>query len=296
MSVSENFDRKFNKSMRGYNTDEVDAAVDALLRYCDELEEANREFEIANNDLIDEKTELNLKITELSKQIEALETKNSELTENLNSIKSVYNGYREKFGEAKDLVTKAKASSAEILAKAKAKAEFIAEEAEEKHKETIAEYSREILERKTLVEQLDICYNEFSKKLQDELSSMLNRVSDFNVAPILPAGIPEDIALSAESEEIPSEDSDSIFDIPSDIEFSEIEAEQNEETSETVVLDEPPSPSPKARVAEPESISALGPIWREQTIQSTSSEVSQIKNSLEEINLRVAKKKSTPHI
>ena len=58
MSVSENFDRKFNKCMRGYNPDEVDAAVDALLRYCDELEDANREFEIANNDLIDEKREL----------------------------------------------------------------------------------------------------------------------------------------------------------------------------------------------------------------------------------------------
>ena len=33
MSVSETFDRKFNKSMRGYNTEEVDAALDALLRY-----------------------------------------------------------------------------------------------------------------------------------------------------------------------------------------------------------------------------------------------------------------------
>lgn len=296
MSVSENFDRKFNKSMRGYNTEEVDAAVDALLRYCDELEEANREFEIANNDLIDEKTELNLKITELSKQIEALETKNSELTENLNSIKGVYNGYREKFGEAKDLVAKAKATSAEILAKARAKAEFIAEEAAEKHKETIAEYNREISDRKTLVEQLDICYNEFSKKLQDELSSMLHKVSDFNVAPILPSGIPEDIIVSAEPEEIPLDDSEQIFSTPADIEFSEIEAEQNEETSETVVLDETPSPSPKARVAEPESISAIGPVWREQTLQKSSSEVSQIKNSLDKINRRVAEKKSTPHI
>ena len=59
MSVSETFDRKFNKCMRGYNPEEVDAAIDALLRYCDELEDATREFEIANNDLIDDRSELN---------------------------------------------------------------------------------------------------------------------------------------------------------------------------------------------------------------------------------------------
>ena len=125
---------------------------------------------------------------------------------------------------------------------------------------------------------------------------MLHKVSDFNVMPILPTGIPEDITVSAEPEKMPLDDSEQIFSTPADIEFSEIETEQNEETEEIEDADKIPLTTPKSRVIEPESISAIGPIWREQTLQKSSSEVSQIKNSLEEINLRVAKKKSTPHI
>ena len=132
MSVSETFDRNFNKCMRGYNPEEVDGAVDALLRYCDDLESANREFEVANNDLIDEKTGLEEKIAELEKEKAELLGKISEMSANLSKIESVYNEYRTKFGEARDLVGNAKRSAAEITERAELKADTIIRDAERK--------------------------------------------------------------------------------------------------------------------------------------------------------------------
>ncbi len=191
MSVSENFDRKFNKSMRGYNVDEVDAALDALLRYCDELEDANREFEIANNDLIDEKTELSKNIDEAKSEIDSLKAKISEMQERSDNIERLYNSYREKFGEAKDMLMKAKTASSEIITRAETKAEVIAEEAEKAHKNQLEQFDLEIEKRRTLIEQLDICYNAFNKSLLEELKDMMGRIESFATMPAMPKDLPE---------------------------------------------------------------------------------------------------------
>ncbi|MBE6538795.1 MAG: DivIVA domain-containing protein [Ruminococcaceae bacterium] len=296
MSVSENFDRKFNKCMRGYNPDEVDAAVDALLRYCDELEDANREFEIANNDLIDDKTSLQAKVNALIEEKDALEKKISELSENMARIEETYNGYRQKFGEAKDLVTNAKSSASEILARAKAKAEIIAEETEKKRSEALSELDIEIEKRRLLIEKLDISYNEFSQALKEELSAMIGRVESFATVPILPDGLPKErpeihihTEISPELEEINTEKPEVLPDE---------EAVQTEIAEEIEPQAEPVSEEPKEEIiiSVEEEISPLGPVWREVKTTATASRVSEMKNSLDAIGRKVSEKKSTPHI
>ena len=201
MSVSETFDRKFNKSMRGYNTEEVDAALDALLRYCDELEDANREFEIANNDLIDDKTNLNKYISEIISEKEDLERKLKEMRERVATVEGLYNGYREKFGEARDMITKAKSSSSEIIARAEAKAELTLEEARKKHDEQLRTFDIEVEKRRALIEDLDVCYNDFCNDIKNRLSAMLDRVDSFSAQPALPDGLPEKRPVIEDAEE-----------------------------------------------------------------------------------------------
>ena len=294
MSVSEHFDRKFNKSMRGYNTEEVDAAIDALLRYCDELEDANREFEIANNDLIDAKTELNKNLQNFENENDSLKKQLSEMGENLARIESVYNGYREKFGEARDLVTGAKASASEIIARANAKAEIIAEEEAKKRSAMIAELDAEIDKRRELIEKLDISYNRFNSSLLTELRQMIDRVESFAVMPILPEGLPE----KAEREEstpistIPQKE-EMVFaseeDAQEDMPKQTKEEEKSEESMEAVAAAQSPLEIKNDFIP-------LGPVWRENPKKAGPSELSKIKNTLNDLNQKVIEKKSTPYI
>ena len=300
MSVSENFDRKFNKSMRGYNTEEVDSAIDALLRYCDELEDANREFEIANNDLIDEKSELNTYIAQLEDEKKELSSKNAELNSGMAKIESVYNGYREKFGEARDLVTNAKASASEILARANAKAEILAEEAAKKREAEIARLDAEIEKRRVLIEELDIAYNNFSEDIKTFLQSMIGSVDSFNVRPVMPQNLPERLPSPPEKEDIitVSEEVPAIEELPK----AEYSAEENfTSEEEDIKLYAPaanaePQVEPEAPLSESELFSALGPVWKEFKGEDRLSEMKIMKNSLDQINQKVIKKKSTPHI
>lgn len=221
MSVSETFDRKFNKCMRGYIPEEVDDALDAILRYCDDLEGANLEFEEANNNLIDEKNALLSDIERLKKENSIHEKKIGELSANLSKIESVYNEYRTKFGEARNLVATAKASAEEITARAEEKAAetekeaiekraIILADAEEKRKATfaflenkrvssLAELDRlikvkrekadsEIKQKEELIAELDRTYSGLCAFLTAKLTEMLGTVSEirektFDAAP-----------------------------------------------------------------------------------------------------------------
>lgn len=290
MSVSETFDRKFNKSMRGYNTEEVDAALDALLRYCDELEDANREFEIANNDLIDDKSELNKRINELCSEKEALGKQIAELTERVAHVEGLYNSYREKFGEARDMITKAKSSSSEIIARAQAKAEIISEEAAEKHKAAMLDFERETEKRRALIEKLDICYNEFSDMLKKELASMLDRVDAFAVTPILPDGLPEKRLVLNAADAVRDEDDEEITPL-SDLDSRLNASEEEAETAEEVETVEEPKMIPYDTFEiDTEADAYTAPVFE------TGSKMSDMKSSLDAINQKVLKKKSTPHI
>lgn len=294
VSVSETFDRKFNKSMRGYNTEEVDAALDALLRYCDELEDANREFEIANNDLIDDKTSLNNYISELLTEKEELQRKLKEISERVASVEGLYNGYREKFGEARDMITKAKSSSSEIIARAEARAEIITEEARRKQEDEKRKFDIEIEKRRALIEKLDICYNEFCDNIKEKLGAMLDRVDSFAASPALPHDLPKmrpiidnvdtEIAeLDAFFEEAqPQTPTEPI--LPTDVEEDEVE------------IVEEPQMTPYDLDSSDEDSTDDDVIFYESNKPVIGSKMSQMKSSLDEINQKVIKKKTTPHI
>ena len=290
MSVSETFDRKFNKCMRGYNPEEVDAAIDALLRYCDELEDANREFEIANNDLIDDRSELNKRIDELYSEKEALGKQIAELTERTAHIEGLYNGYREKFGEARDMITKAKASSSEIIARAQAKAEIISEEAAEKHKAAMLDFERETEKRRALIEKLDICYNEFSDMLKKELASMLDRVDAFAVTPILPDGLPEKRLVLNAADAVRDEDDVEDDEDEKITTLSDSGSRLNAAEEEIETVEEPKMIPYETVETDTEADVYTAPKF------ATDSKMSDMKSSLEAINQKVLKKKSTPHI
>lgn len=292
MSVSETFDRKFNKSMRGYNTDEVDAALDALLRYCDELEDANREFEIANNDLIDDKTNLNKYISELVSEKEELEKKLKEMRERVATVEGLYNGYRKKFGEARDMITKAKSSSSEIIARAEAKAELIADESRKKQEDELRRFDIEVEKRRTLVESLDVCYNDFCDDIKNKLGAMLDRVDSFSASPALPCGLPESRPIIEEKAEEISELED-IFEAPQ-ISKSEASITSVDDEEEIEIIEDPQMTpydldNSDDKGVEEDDVILFVPVEK-------SSRMSQMKNSLNEINQRVIKKKSTPHI
>lgn len=308
MSVSENFDRKFNKCMRGYNPEEVDSAVDALLRYCDELEDANREFEVANNDLIDEKNALAARVAELESIKNSLEEKNAEISKNLAKIEDVYNGYREKFGEARDLVTGAKTSASEIVARAKARAELISEEAEKKRADSLDALAKDIKARRDLIEQLDISYNVFSDKLIGELQDMLDRVSSFAVMPLIPDEVPKALEELKKDNDISQakpiviKPKEAAIDEAPLAETPNKEPEKEPIKEEITKPEEPEAPAtePATKKAEPKEpdISPLGPVWHESTggESKAPSKMSQMKDSLDKINKIVSEKKSTPQI
>ncbi len=291
MSVSETFDRKFNKSMRGYNTEEVDAALDALLRYCDELEDANREFEIANNDLIDDKTELNKYISTLVTEKEVLEQKLKEMRERVANVEDLYNGYRAKFGEARDMITKAKLSSSEIIARAEAKADIIAEKANKKQEDALRKLDFEIEKRRNLIEQLDISYNSFCNDIKNSLNAMLDKVDSFAVTPALPEGLPQ-IRPFIEAEKESIAELEDFFTKAAAEEAPPLISETDEEEVETI--EEPQMTPYDIDKFEDENEDKEDVIFNEPVNITT--KMSQMKSSLDEINQRVMKKKSTPYI
>ncbi len=293
MSVSETFDRKFNKSMRGYNTEEVDAALDALLRYCDELEDANREFEIANNDLIDDKTELNKYISELVSEKEDLEKKLKEMRERVATVEGLYNGYREKFGEARDMITKAKSSSSEIIARAEAKAEIISEEARKKQEDELLKFDIEIEKRRALIENLDVCYNDFCSDIKNRLVAMLDRVDSFAASPALPNGLPEMRPIIEEKADDIAELEDVFAKTP--ISESKVTAPPVDDDEDEVEIIEEPQMTPYDLDTSPTEVDTENDVTFYESTENTS-KISQMKSTLNEINQRVIKKKSTPHI
>lgn len=313
MSVSETFDRNFNKCMRGYNPEEVDGAVDALLRYCDDLESANREFEVANNDLIDEKTGLEEKIAELEKEKAELLGKISEMSANLSKIESVYNEYRTKFGEARDLVGNAKRSAAEITERTELKADTIIRDAERKSEKALADLGKEITYRKKLIDDLSDCYSAFQTKICAELGKMLDRVSNFSAETDIP-DVPDSLLAGAMSVSLPPSVDDMIT-IPdaaaektvnSDA-VSEEKTIKPESTAQEAVKQ---AASPEKKSDEPkkeeqtsenktatEILTSIGPVITEKSgTAKKTSQFDDIKASVERINSKVIEKKSTPHI
>ncbi len=176
MGVAETFNRKFNKTMRGYSPDEVDAAVDALLRYSTELEEANAEFEIANNDLIDERTALLDDIENLTKE-------NARLQESNKKIEAAYNDFKERFGEARDLVVNAKKRASDIISSAEKNAERLVADAEKDAVAKTAEVCREkeaylgeldsqISKKKATIDKLEACFSELLTRVKEQLGNV----------------------------------------------------------------------------------------------------------------------------
>ncbi|MEE0968666.1 MAG: DivIVA domain-containing protein [Clostridia bacterium] len=306
MSVSENFDRKFNRSMRGYNTEEVDAAIDALLRYCDELEDANREFQIANNDLIDTKTELNGSLDTLKAENDDLTKKLRDMTDRLKKVEDVYNGYRAKFGEARDLVNAAKASADDIIAKAEARKLHLVREAEAQKSRILSELDNETEKRRALIDRLDVCYNKFSESLKNNLKDMLHKVEDFNVMPILgnENSFESKKSLEKESifdipEEIPTiEELPATRDIPlietrTDVTNDKIHYEAEETIPETHTVTEYME-IPIA--SSPDVIEEDVKIFGKESGYENNSSMSKMKKSLDAIAKKVSAKKSTPHL
>ncbi len=291
MSVSENFNRKFNKSMRGYNTEEVDAAIDSLLRYCDELEDANREFEVANNDLIDAKNALTRTVDELTSENTELEARLAEKSEKLRKVEEVYNGYREKFGEARDLVTKAKTSAAEIVSNAELKKARILREAEEEGRARLAELDAEIKERLTLIERLDISYNEFSEKIVGELSSMLHRIEDFNIMPIIP-----DEAYDA----LARVEAENMFTDASDFPDEDIISAPAPDITEEADEDETDQKNTSGNSTDDTDAQSQGDVSEIPKAtyepQKPDTPMGEMKNTLGKIAKKVSAKKSTPHL
>ena len=230
----------------------------------------------------------------LENENDSLKKKLGEMSENLARIESVYNGYREKFGEARDLVTGAKASASEIIARANAKAEIIAEEEEKKRSAMIALLDAEIDKRRELIEKLDRSYNSFNSSLLSELRQMIDKVESFAVMPILPEGLPEKADREKSDPIAPIlQEEDTVFEVEEDFQediTEQVKEEQKtDEGIEAIEAVESPLEIKKDFIP-------LGPVWRENTQKTSPSELSKIKNTLNDLNQKVMEKKSTPYI
>lgn len=317
MSVSETFDRKFNKCMRGYNPEEVDGAIDALLRYCDDLEAANREFEIANNDLIDEKTRLEQCISKAEEEKDSLRAELRTMADECSKIESVYNDYRARFGEARDLVINAKNAAAEITQKASESANALIKDAERRSEEEKAKLATDIAYRKKLADGLTAAYDEFKTRIAAELGEMLAEISNFSLKPDVP-DIPDEVLKGAvnaapppsiddvKSNEAPTESAETTpADEPNEPEIYEVEQETNATQSN---ISESNAPE-QSETDGGRFYADINNIWKENSRDISSgapentsfenrkpSPLDEIKSSVERINSKVIEKKSTPHI
>lgn len=301
------FDRNFNKALRGYNTEEVDAALDAIVIHCEELEEANREFAEANNNLIDENSFLKT-------ELEQLKSKLSENLAKLQKVEETYNLYRQKYGEAKDIIERAKKSSFDIVTEANNNAKNIVQNAESQaetiiseakareeaetafakaeRKAVISKLDKEIEAKKTISSQLEEDFLAFKASISEDIAEIMAKLElrDIKAAlkpqkiqKITPEPVVEAPVVESEPEPEPIA-GESVVPEPAAVDLSEppdiadipiipFDAIQD------AYLDPPPAVS-----------SAINEVRRPDT------EFSKIKNTLEGINDKIKNNKSTPHI
>ena len=277
------FERNFNKALRGYNTEEVDAALDAIVIHCDELEDANREFAEENNRLIDDNSYL-------KDENERLNQRLAECSEKLKKIEETYNAYRQKYGEAKDMIERAKKSALDIVSEANEKSKQITDTAQKQGEEIIAkakaekaaivaEFDAKIFEKNALLTQLDEDFAAFKDAIREDIAVILAKLEMKDVAPAkyVPAKEPK----PAEAQEItvdvsePESVSESMPPIEEVVEVSVPDENEPPAISDIPII---PFPSAINEVRRPES------------------EFSKVKNTLEGINNKVKNNKSTPYI
>lgn len=277
------FERNFNKALRGYNTEEVDAALDAIVIHCEELESANREFAEENNRLIDDNSDL-------ANENEHLKQKIAECTEKLKKIEETYNTYRQKYGEAKDMIERAKKSafdivteadekSQQIVSDAKKQSENMIEQAKNEKTAVIAEFDAKIFEKNALLTRLDEDFAAFKDAIREDIAVILAKLEMKDVEPA------EIIPKKAEKIENTEESAATVEEITAIQE----EAPPEEDTTDISIpdSDEPPAISEIPIIPFPAAISE---------VKRPESEFSKIKNTLEGINDKVKNNKSTPHI
>lgn len=124
-SITE-FKREFSRTMRGYNPDEVDTAVEMLISYGAELESANAEFAEVNDELIAE--------------IETLTAEKAEADAALAAAQNELAAFRAKLGEAKSLIAEARRAAKQLRAEAE-------EEAAQIRAERAADLERALADR-----------------------------------------------------------------------------------------------------------------------------------------------------
>lgn len=278
------FERNFNKALRGYNTEEVDAALDAIVIHCDELESANREFAEENNRLIDVNSYL-------KDENEHLKQRLAECTEKLKKIEETYNAYRQKYGEAKDMIERAKKSSLDILADANEKAQQITDSAQKQSEEiiaktkaeknaVIAEFDAKIFEKNAQLNRLEGDFAAFKEAIREDIALILAKLEmkDVEPAKIVPLKKEENAkkektrAVQPAEEPVIEEKSPSVEEV--------IEVGVPDE-NEPPVIDEIPIIPFHSAINE---------------VKRPESEFSKVKNTLEGINNKVKNNKSTPHI
>lgn len=275
------FDRNFNKALRGYNTEEVDAALDAIVIHCEELESANREFAEENNRLIDDNSYL-------KDENEHLRQKLTECSEKLEKIEETYNSYRQKYGEAKDMIERAKKSSFDIITEANEKAQQINLDAQKQGEDMIAQakaeksavvadFDAKIFEKNALLTRLDEDFAAFKNSIREDIAVILAKLEMKDVKPAeFVSGREEVIPKIQEPHTLPTEEFPEEENIPLAENIEDISAE-----------DEPPAISEIPIIPFP-------PVINE--VKRPESEFSKIKNTLEGINDKVKNNKSTPYI
>lgn len=275
------FDRNFNKALRGYNTEEVDAALDAIVIHCEELESANREFAEENNRLIDDNSYL-------KDENEHLRQKLTECSEKLEKIEETYNSYRQKYGEAKDMIERAKKSSFDIITEANEKAQQINLDAQKQGEDMIAQakaeksavvadFDAKIFEKNALLTRLDEDFAAFKNSIREDIAVILAKLEMKDVKPAeFVSGREEVIPKIQEPQTLPTEEFPQEENISLAENIEDISAE-----------DEPPAISEIPIIPFP-------PVINE--VKRPESEFSKIKNTLEGINDKVKNNKSTPYI
>ena len=275
------FERNFNKALRGYNTEEVDAALDAIVIHCEELESANREFAEENNRLIDDNSYL-------KDENEHLRQKLTECSEKLEKIEETYNSYRQKYGEAKDMIERAKKSSFDIITEANEKAQQINLDAQKQGEDMIAQakaeksavvadFDAKIFEKNALLTRLDEDFAAFKNSIREDIAVILAKLEMKDVKPAeFVSGREEVIPKIQEPQTLPTEEFPEEENIPLAENIEDISAE-----------DEPPAISEIPIIPFP-------PVINE--VKRPESEFSKIKNTLEGINDKVKNNKSTPYI
>ena len=331
MGVAETFNREFNKTMRGYSPSEVDAAVDALLRYSTDLEEANAEFEIANNDLIDERAAL----------LEAngnLTAENASIRESSKKIEAAYNDLKERFGEARDLVVNAKKRASDIISAAEKSAAQIVSDAEKDAVSKSAEICREkeayldeldsqISMKKARIDKLEACFSELLSRVKTQIENVqilvggISPDADYSdipdvseIAPYVPSSeieLDDVIAADAVIDNAIEADVDDTAEIEEIFVGSDKPQEKPiaEQRSGSTYIDfnsiefgnvTPVDAAEQGKAFEKDDnahkFSSLGPIWTADKPRDQQTN-SQIMSSVNQINDRVkARKNNKPHI